>query len=277
MRWFKLLRYDLRYGLLRWRYLLTPLLFLLPCTVCHGVLESIGFCGTWMDYMMYCFMGVKPVIYDANGLELTLPSLWFLIVGGCLLFNLDYMLHDLTQAGQQIIIRSKSRCGWYLAKCFWNLCSCIQYILLAGVSVMFSCLASGAQPSLLNTPEITQASFSYEKLMDTIKLTAGQGLLIAVVVPLISLMAISMLQMMLCLLIKPVLSFLVSMALLMSAVYCNSPLVLGTGAMVIRSNILVADGVSPVLATLVAVSVILISAGAGCLFLNNIDILELVE
>lgn len=276
MSWFKLLRYDLRFGLLRWRYLLIPLLFLLPCIACHTVVSEMESCGTWMDYMMYSFMGAKPVVYSADELEMTLPTFWLLAIGGCLFTNLDYLLHDLTRVGQQIIVRSGNRRGWYLAKCFWNLCSCIQYVLLAGISVLIFSLFFGAKMSLLNTPEITQA-ISYEELMEPIKLTVAQGLSAAVLMPMISLMAISMLQMTLCLLIKPVISFLVSMALLVAAVYCNSPLILGTGAMVIRSNILVANGISPIGAALVAVCIIFISVGVGCLFFKNTDILGLEE
>jgi len=275
MSWFKLLRYDLRFGLLRWRYLLIPLLFLLPCIACHTVVSEMKSCGTWMDYMMYSFMGAKPVVYNVDELELTLPTFWLLAIGGCLFTNLDYLLHDLTQVGQQIIVRSGNRQGWYLAKCFWNLCSCIQYILLAGIAVLIFSLAFGAQASLLNTPEITEA-ISYGEV-NPIKLTVEQGLSAVVLIPLISLMAISMLQMTLCLLIKPVISFLVSIALLVAAVYCNSPLILGTGAMVIRNNILVANGISPIMATLVAVCIIFISAGVGCLFFKNTDILGVEE
>lgn len=276
MSWFKLLRHDLRCGLLRWRYLLVPLLFLLPCFACRSMLNLMKNGGAWMDYMMYCFMGAKPVVYSAEELELALPTFWLLTLGGCLFLNLDYLLRDLTNAGQQIIIRSGKRRGWYLSKCIWNLFSCALYVLLAGGSVLVFTLMFGGQVSLSNTPEVTLANFG-KVLFEPVMLTVGQGLLAAVLMPMISLMALSMLQMTLCLLVKPVISFLISMALLVTAVYCNSPLVLGTGAMVIRSKLLVSGGISPATAAIVATCVVLISAGAGCLRFKYTDILGLEE
>lgn len=272
----KLLRHDLRCGLLRWRYLLVPLLFLLPCIACRSMLALMEDGGTWMDYMMYCFKGAKPVVYRAEELELALPTFWLLAMGGCLFLNLDYLLRDLTNAGQQIIIRSGDRRSWYFSKCLWNLCGCVLYMLLAVAAVLVFTLIFGGQASPLNTPAVTLANFG-EVLTEPVTLTGAQGLLAAVLLPLVSLMALSMLQMTLCLLVKPVISFLISMALLVTAVYCNSPLVLGTGAMVIRGKALVPGGISPTAAAIFAVCVILISAGAGCLRFKYTDILGLEE
>lgn len=273
MSWCKLLRHDLACGLGRWRYLAVPLLFLLPCIVCRSTVLLTGSRGTWMDYMMDCFMGAKPVVYNSEELTLALPSFWLLAMGGCLFLNLDYLLHDLTRAGQQVILRSGKRRGWYLSKCLWNLLSCVLYILLAGAAVLVFTLLFGGRASLSNTPEITLALF-YEVLFDPVALTPGQGLTAAVLLPLVSLMALSMLQMTLCLFLKPVVSFLISMALLAAAVYCNSPLAVGAGAMVIRSRIVVSGGISPSLAAATAVCVIVLSAGVGCVRFQYTDILS---
>lgn len=271
MSWFKLLRYDLRRGLLRWRLALIPLLFLLPCAAMRSLLASVQSGGTWMDYMLYCFLGAAPREHS-----LTLPTFWLLAVGGCLLLNLDYMLRDLTGAGQQVLIRSGSRRGWFLAKCVWNLASCAEYVLLSGAAVLFYTLLFGGRAALANTPELVPAVF-HDVLFEPAAFSGADLLLATVLTPLLSLMALSMLQMSLCLWTRPVVSFLVSMALLVAAVFANSPLILGTGAMAIRSGALVEGGVSPLIASIVALAVILLSALAGCVRFQHTDILKLEE
>ena len=276
MNWFKLLKHDLRQGLFRWRYLLIPLLFLTPCVVCRSMLVSIERSGTWMDYMMYCFLGAKPIGYNGGEINLSLPTFWLLSMGGCLFLNLDYMLRDLTNAGQQVIIRSGTRRGWYLAKCVWNLTSCIQYFLLVGGSVMAFTLIFGGQASLSNTPELAPALFR-DVLFDPVIFPEAQAFLAAVLLPLVTLMSLSILQMTLCLLVKPVISFLISIALLVTAVYCNYSLVPGTGAMVIRSGFFIQGGISPETASVTALCVIILSTAAGCLLFQHSDILKLEE
>ncbi len=271
----KLLKHDLRRGLFRLRVLLIPALFLFPCTVCRSLLAGVPSGGTWMDYLLYCFLGAAPK--DASGeLNLSLPTLWMLTVGGCLFLNLDYMLQDLTNAGQQILIRGGTRRGWYLSKCFWNLASCVEYMALAGSSVLLFTLLFGGRTSLSNTPALVPALF-HEVLFESAAFAASDAVIAALLMPLISLMALSMLQMALCLWVRPIVSFLISMALLVAAVYLNSPLIPGSGAMTIRSGALVGDGIPPYAAAIWAICVIVFSAVAGCLRFQVTDILKLEE
>ncbi|HIT02007.1 MAG TPA: hypothetical protein IAC21_04185 [Candidatus Enterenecus merdae] len=275
MSWLKLLRHDLGCGLVRWRYLLVPALVLFPCIACRSGAVLTAAPGTWMDYMLYCFKGAMPMNASSE-LVLALPTFWALAMAGCLLLNLDYLLSDLTQAGQQIIFRSGNRRGWYLSKCVWNLCSCGLYMTLICAAVLVFTLLSGGQASAQSTPEILEINFS-ELMTETALLTPGQGVIAAVLLPLMTLMALSMVQMTLCLLLKPILSFVASLAVLVLAVYCNLPWIPGTGAMVIRSGLLLPGGISPGMAALVAGGIILLSAGVGCLKFKYTDMLGLEE
>ena len=49
MNWLKLLRYDLRNGALRWRYLCVPVLFWPVCFSCWVMIYNSGNVGSWMD------------------------------------------------------------------------------------------------------------------------------------------------------------------------------------------------------------------------------------
>ena len=275
MNWLKLLQHDLRYGLIRWRYLLIFLLFVLPCITCYSDVQLANVPGTWMDYMLYCFKGSVPIT-SSSEISLALPIFWIMAVAGSLLLNLDYFLSDLTQAGQQIIIRSKTRRGWYLSKCAWNLCSCIVYMVLVCASVLLFTLLSGGDVSLQSTPGVMEIHFS-ELTVEPTLLSGLPGLIVVVLMPLVTLMALNMLQMAVCLLMRPIIGFLISIAILVLCVYCNIPFVLGNGAMAIRSALLVPDGISPGFAALTAVAILLASAIMGSWRFQHTDILGLEE
>ena len=275
MNWLKLLRHDLRYGLIRWRYLLIFPLSVLPCISCYSGVQLANVPGTWMDYMLYCFKGSVPVTASPE-MSLALPIFWIMTMAGSLLLNLDYFLSDLTQAGQQIMIRSKTRRGWYLSKYAWNLCSCILYMMSLCTSVLLFTLLSGGTVSLQSTPGVMEILFS-ELTVEPALLSGLPSLIVVVLMPLVTLMAMNMLQMAVCLLVRPIIGFLISMAILVLSVYCNVPFVLGNGAMVIRSALLVPGGISPGFAALTAVAILLASAILGAWKFQNTDILGLEE
>ncbi len=275
MNWLKLLRHDLRCGLARWRYFLIPALVLFPCFSCRSGVALTDAPGTWMDYMLYCFKGALPMDSGSEPV-LALPTFWLMVMAGCLLLDLDYLLSDLTHAGQQIIFRSGNRRGWYLSKCLWNLCSCGLYLGGICAAVLVFTLLFGGQASAQSTPEVMTVNFQ-ELMTGMTPLTISAGLITAVLIPLVTLMALSMMQMALCLFVKPVIGFLISMSVLVLAVYCHIPLLPGTGAMVIRSGLLIPGGVSPGLSAVAAGCVILASAIAGCLKFQYTDILGLEE
>lgn len=275
MNWLKLLRHDLRCGLIRWRYLLIFPLSALPCIPCYTDAQLANVPGTWMDYMLYCFKGSVPMTASPE-MSLALPIFWVLAMAGSLLLNLDYFLSDLTQAGQQIMIRSKTRRGWYLSKCAWNLCSCILYMMLLCTSVLLFTLLSGGTVSLQSTPSVMEIYLS-ELTVEPTLLSGLPGFIAVVLMPLVTLMALNMLQMAMCLLVRPIIGFLISMALLVLSVYCNVPFVLGNGAMAIRSALLVPGGISPGFATLTSIAILLASAILGAWKFQNTDILGLEE
>lgn len=275
MSWGKLLRHDLRCGLLRWRYLLAPLIFLLPCLVVQMDFAWYDIPGSWMDYLLYIFQGKEPITELQPNEAVILPMFWLMVVGGCLFLNLDYLLSDLTNEGTQVIVRGSTRAGWYLSKCVWNLCSCALYLCAAGAMTLLFTVLFGGSVTLKNTPAL-----SCELLMTPgreVALTPWQGALLGIAAPYFTLAALSMLEMTLCLFVKPVFSFLACMAILVMAVYANTPFVLGNGAMAVRSQFASPEGMNSLLTIVVALAVILLCAVLGALKFRRTDILGLEE
>lgn len=155
MSWHRLLQHDLRCGLLRPRYALIPVFFLLPCLVLLRTLHTAYMEGSWLSYMMYCFRGKLFM-------EALFPGLWFVVTGGCLYLNLDYLPKDLTQTGTQIILRCGSRVRWFLSKCLWNLLSCCVYSFIAGMTVAAFTHLSGGSLTGITRQVLECAVFGYE-------------------------------------------------------------------------------------------------------------------
>lgn len=266
MSWFKMLRYDLRHGLLRWRYLCVPALFCVACYDGWIRISNAELVGSWMDYLMACFKGILPLSGGMEGFEF--PILWFLIMGGHLILDLDYPLNDLTEAGRQVIIRCGSKKGWFLSKCVWSLLSSGLYLLLgAGTALLFA-LATGGAGCLVNTPAVTGRALMIVGQTD---LTAAQAVMAAVVLPYLTIAAFGLLQMALGLLMKPIFAFLTCVCILVVSMFFSTPLIPGNGAMVARSSILTEGAVPAGTAALVCLAVILGSVIAGVIRFQYMD------
>lgn len=261
------LHHDFRYGLLRWRYLLVPLIFLLPGLSWRTLCIHMKIQGSWLGCMLFFFSGKKPVMVTWNLKKFEMPILWLFAMGGCLYMILDYFLEDLTQGGLQIIIRCRSRLTWFLSKCLWIFFSCCLYFLLAGVTAWILSLSMGG--SFFGDMEQLEQILSLEQCPN---LSWRQGILATVISPILTLWALSMLQMTLCLIMKPVISFLTSTSLLALSTYIPSPWILGNGAMSLRSCFL-GGTINPGEAGATAVLVLTLCIIMGTVLFRKMDIL----
>ena len=96
-----------------------------------------------------------------------------------------------------------------------------------------------------------------------VPLSPAAVLALSVLLPYLTVSALSLLQMTLCLVLKPILCFLLSEIILLVSVYWTSPLILGNGAMGIRSGLLISKGVDPWIAAGECVIIILLCAVFG--------------
>lgn len=225
-----------------------------------------------MDYMLNAFKGTAPVDKMDLTTPIQLPFLWFAIVGVCLFLNLDYMLYDLSNNGQQVIIRTGKKQGWFLSKCVWNLAGTVGYFAMIALVVWLFVVLTGGTPSLNNTPEVSLRTFIMVT-WNRVELMPMEGVLVGLISPCLAVAALSMLEMVLCLIVKPVISFLFCMALLVLSVYWNSPMDLGNGAMAMRSALVVDGGHDPAVTIGIAISVIVICVVVGTVVFKHSDIL----
>ena len=271
----KLIRHDLQCGLFRLRCLLVPPLAALPCLLCLRITDSAGCKSSWAGYMMYCFMGIEPISVQDTMEKAQFPILWLILIIGCLYLHLDYPLNDLSLTGQQIIVRSGNRRNWYLAKCVWNLCACGLYFLMVSLTASLFTVLTGGDLSLNCDAAALKVLYLGETGGKTLPpLTA---LLLSLILPYLTVSAISLLQMTLCLIMKPIFCFLIGIILLLLSVYWDSPLILGNGAMGIRSSLLISGGVAPGPAAEECCLIIILCMAIGSWMFKRSDILSARE
>lgn len=269
MKYCKVIAYDLRQGIGRKRYLALPLLVLLPCLSWGIMMYGASTPGTLGDCLVSIWLGRPPIQPDEK--NIVLPIIWMLSIMGTMYFNLDYLINDLTQFGQQVVFRIDRRKWWFLSKCLWCVSICTLYFLVCLGCALLADLVVGGEITLCNTPEF----LLYYTGQLPPPMTTLQCLVLHTLLPWLAVTAFNIVEMTLCLFVKPVLSFLATLLLVVLTVFWSSPFFFGNAAMVIRSGMLTEGGLSPVTLALSCVAVILVCVLVGCVRFERMDILDM--
>lgn len=239
------IKFDLTNGLFKrgmWaRYIIWFSVFALFSLEFTGSLASLEISQyTYGDYLLYIFGGMREYI-PAPGEPFQIPYIWLINHIGILYFTLHYMHDDLEGFGQQMILRSGSRTAWWLSKCVWNTAVVVLLYSIAWGTVFLFSSANHATRSFEISPfmagimvigplQIPRADWPL-----TLEITF---------LPLLVTLAMSQIQMLLCLVVRPIISYVVSIVLFITSAYYISPFLLGNYAMALRSNKIVSNGVS---------------------------------
>jgi len=180
--------------------------------------------------MMSIFEGSQVIPKD--GMFIISP-MWLVSMCGCLLINLSYFLKDLTGSGYQVLLRSGTKRGWFLSKCLWNLLSCLVYFAVFLLMALMGTLFKGGEVLPLRLGEVVRISvgglFKEEP-------GATEIMTVTVFLPFLTVFAFSLLQMVLCLFMRPITAFLICIIQMVLSAAIASPLMLGNGAMWVRNR-----------------------------------------
>ena len=135
---------------------------------------------------------------------------------------------------------------------------------------IFKCF-SGGEMSLSRVTKV--GAEVYRGFLDIERTGALKIWTIGVFIPLLAVMSLSMLEMSLCLFMKPVFSFLICLSLLGISAYINSPWMIGNGAMGIRLLIFVENGINIWIPVLVSGILFAGSIIVGLIRFKKMDIL----
>lgn len=274
MKYIKLVKFDLKYGILkRWyTYLLYALLTLFACMDFSFRLKSFDITNFSLgDCLFYFYSGISEYIPKPDE-PIQIPYLWLLLNLLVCYFNVHYMSDDLSGLGQYVICRSGKRRNWWLSKCLWNFSSVLTYFLLSILIVLSFCTFNNAE-----------FSFEISENMNLICPTGAQqypvsqwniGSIQLLLMPILVCTAISMLQMFVSLFVRPLVSYVVSIVIYFSSMYKLSDLLLGNYAMILRSDEIATNGVSALNGIIFSVCLIFASVICGLLYFQHYNILN---
>lgn len=279
MKFIKLFRFDLTHGFYEIRKLL-------PCAVILFVFVTFDLWGksaqiirndselqllgrSLGDFAIYLFGGLKEYIKSPYN-PFPFPVLWVLFMVLACFSTLWYPFNDLHGIGQSLLVKGKSRKLWWLSKCLWCFCVITLYFVLAWVILLAACLISGSRLTLQISPFIIQIFELYEisSAPDTWHL--GVQLIL---MPWLTALAISILQMTLSLLIRPIFSLIFSAVILMSSAYYLTPFLPGNYAMAVRDQQVIENGVNSQIGAVYCAGLIIIAVAAGLFAFRKYDVL----
>ncbi len=281
MKFTKLFWFDLRRGFFQrpqW-FLIPVIVALTSClTLSAGAaglddmetFQTAASPGFW-DYIMYLYGGMDRFI-PAPGNLFTFPVRWMMVFLLAAFLTLQYPFSDLQGLGQQILIRTKGRTAWWLSKCGWNLCSILVYHGLMFLTAALFCAATQADFSGGFHKELLYVVFQVREAGQTAADTVWQCSM--VLLPVLVSLSLSLLQMSLALVLKPVFSFFAVASVMISSAYCTSPWLIGNYGMPIRYDAVITDGVSIKSGVICCVAVLLAAVFAGCAGFLRYDILN---
>lgn len=285
MMFFKLAYYDLKNALLQeWKKLLiVPFGFFVICftfylSYVHNA-SSQNAVGTFGDFWLYIFGGMKE--YAPSPTEsFKFPVIWTIVMLYLFYITLYYPYNDLLGYGQNVLTRSRGRHSWWLSKCLWNAVMVLLFFCLGAAVVVLFCVVTGRPLSL----EISQYMYTgvfklqgegafFGRVEDVVAYPSYiTGALIGM--PLLTAVAISELQMLLSLWLRPIFSFGVTVAVLLSSAYYIKPFMIGNYAMSVRCAAVLKNGVSPLTGIIVLTALIVLCLVAGDISFRHYDIIN---
>lgn len=238
--------------------LTNPQYFENPVTTGDYFLALTGGCG-------------KTQISQGGDIEFVMPTMWLAFMLWILFCSLYYPFVDLQGIGKYRMVLSGDRGIWWISKCIWAVVNtAVNYLIVFFASYSVG-ICLGAAPSMQTNWYLAQ-----ELTMRTDQLTSQStwNLWPIFGLTLFVLIAISLMQLVLSMMIKPQFAYLLIAAYLFAGAYKQSPVLIGNYAMAARSNLLVTTGLSPGLGALICLWIILISVTVGYIFFQRKDVLE---
>lgn len=259
------------------KYIPIILLFLYAAVSTNIMAEENGATAAMSDYLIVMFKGMKP--YEKNDsiknmIGFHLP-VYYLLFHAYISWIISYFpLRDMGNYGKVLMIKNKSRGKWWINKCVWGICAVLScymtgYIVFAIVGLLRGNLSMRIDGEMFKL--ITGNVIDESNLGD---INIHFLLITCVILPVLMSMGISMIQMVLSLITKPLYGQMMVLGMLViSAYYCNKCLP-GNYLMVLRNDIVIkGSGIHSYMGIGISIVMIIIGMTAGFQIMKKKDII----
>lgn len=246
----------------------------------HGIQNEtiVNVKSSIADGLIYLFKGVREFQSGTN-IQFDLPTAYILLNVLLAFIIGNYAVKDLYGYGKDILIRCRNKKHWWISKCVWNICSVTLFYVVIWIVLLIVNIVAG-KISLQPTEQICYGIIGLPQSMES-EMTINSGIqqlqklfVIAVVLPLLTSMAISAIQMTLAFVLSPIVSYICVIAFLIAGAFFNHPFLLGNYFMLLRSDLIISEGYNVVVAVFIDVVFVCLSFVGGYLFFKKTDLLE---
>lgn len=218
------------------------------------------------DFIMSFSKGMD-VYVPSQGDKFKIPVLWMMMPVCIALLAGTYPTEDLHTYATNILIRAKSRTAWWLSKCIWVVLTVLAFYAIGGMCALAFSLLFG-----------NMGVFPDEQIALLVNGLDMAGvepyqLFFALLLPIIVSITLSLFQMLLSFLLKPMLSYILVAAYLVASIYYHTPFLIGDDSMLLRNSLFYPEGIDTSLTFAICGISILVVVIVGIFHINRTDFL----
>lgn len=277
----KFVRHDLHYGIIvpKSKLVITFMMFFFLASshfLSLRIFEIISpsyfeVPPTTGDYFLFLIGGCGQTEFTpGGGSTFIMPTMWMVFVLWMQFTSLYYPFIDLEGIGKHLMAVSGGRGIWWFSKCIWVTVNTTVNYLLVFAAATLSGLCFGAKLSMNANYYLAR---ELDMRMDLLTTDTTWNLWPVMIVTGVFLIAFSMVQLMLSIIVKPLFSYLFLAGFLFAGAYMQAPLLLGNYMMAARSSVLITTGLQLEEGIIICLWIILISLILGYLVFERKDIL----
>ena len=271
----KLIIHDIKQGFVHNgpRLLLPVVIGIIAALIFKRTYDLNGFdCSqaTLMEMIIFLYKGERYFPIEQLKEMYTLPALWLSVQIVISYLVGSYMRNDIYTYGQQVLMRCKNRWRWYMSKCVWNVMTVLYCYIVIDATIMIMTKIFGMKMSLsYDLVRMAQVSDLY-----IFEGTTKQMIRLAIIMPVIISIAVSLLQMCISLVFSDIIGFIVVQTkAIFATMVANGALIFNYG-MVLRSKLSSPTDIKYSTGCVVCLIIAIISVAAGVIYFSRFDILS---
>lgn len=277
MKFYKLVKYDIKNGIERkWHmyFIASILCIIFVAAFYFNISRKVDISGeaelfTITNIFFFLFQGKEPFSPEL-GNAFVFPVIWLFIFLFSAYITLDYPFRNLTEQGIYVITRIRNRTYWWFSKCIFVFCSTLLYFFVLYFTVWIFCRVFGINISFQFAEYINVEILN----MELASVTRKQVIMVLMVLPVMTSLAINFIQLFLGLFIERIYCFLITTFILFASTYFQTPVLIGNYAMVKRSVFCVEGGMTIVCGVLINISLVVLCIIIGARRIKKYDILK---
>lgn len=270
-----LLKHDIFEGVIcKWKYYFLTVLFFafvdfvfVTNVISSFIAFNINIQCSITDIVINTFLGNEPFDPAVNkGVSLSVT--WFIFHALLFFFISLYITDDLKKNAISLLLRVKSKQLWWTSKFIWCIITVVvYYFLFLAIAVIFaSCFGIAS----FDVSSLIADEFFGIQILD---ISVWKMFFSSLLLPMMISVAIAVFECALCLIIKPIYSFIILICYLVASTFYCSEYLLFNFSMVIRNKFEGVNGVLNQYAVLITILIIAVSYLVGLSFIKRKDIL----